>query len=156
MKKRFGIDIDGTVTTPDAFIPFVNQDFQVQLTLEDFTEYYWAPLMNVDRKELYKWYFERETEIYQSSPVAEGATEVLKEWSLQNELVYISARTAKMLDVTKEWFHRHDIPFNRIELLGSHDKVQAAKDLKVDIFLEDKHDNAVNIHEECEIGRAHV
>ncbi|NQD66258.1 hypothetical protein HP456_10045, partial [Bacillus haikouensis] len=36
-------------------------------------------------------------------------------------------------------------------LIGSHNKISTAKKYKVDIFFEDKHDNAVMINEELNI-----
>ncbi len=41
--------------------------------------------------------------------------------------------------------------YHHIELIGSHDKISTAKKHEVDIFFEDKHDNAVSIHEELDI-----
>lgn len=43
MQKRFGIDIDGTVTSPDALVPFLNEGFKLQLTLDDITQYDLTP-----------------------------------------------------------------------------------------------------------------
>ena len=44
MKKRFGIDIDGTVTCPKTFIPYLNKSFNLKLTLEDINEYDLLPI----------------------------------------------------------------------------------------------------------------
>ena len=43
------------------------------------------------------------------------------------------------------------LQYHHLELVGSHDKVETAKKLAVDLFFEDKHDNAVAIAEECKI-----
>ncbi len=40
---------------------------------------------------------------------------------------------------------------DHIELIGSHHKIEAAKKFGVHAFFEDKHDNAVDIHEELDI-----
>lgn len=152
MKKlRFGIDIDGTVTSPAAFIPFLNESFQLNITLEDVVQYEFYPLVNVSNEEFDKWFIENEARIYTASPLAEGANVVLQEWAEQHELIFISARGEGMLELTKEWFLNQGISFNHIELIGSHHKIAAAKKNKVDIFFEDKHDNAVMLHEELGI-----
>ena len=31
MKKRFGIDIDGTVTCPTTFVPYLNEGFNFSM-----------------------------------------------------------------------------------------------------------------------------
>ena len=36
---RFGIDIDGTVTSPTSLLPHINKAFQTELVLDDIKEY---------------------------------------------------------------------------------------------------------------------
>lgn len=38
-KPRFGIDIDGTVTTPDTLIPHINKRYNTNIVLDDVIEY---------------------------------------------------------------------------------------------------------------------
>ncbi|NMD71868.1 hypothetical protein HHO41_16335 [Bacillus sp. DNRA2] len=151
MKKRFGIDIDGTVTCPAALLPYLNSSFNLQLTLDDITQYDLTPFVNVPGEHLAQWFYETEPEIYANSPLAKGAKEVLHKWEQQHEMFFISARRTSLLDITKEWFIDNGLRFDHIDLIGSHDKIKAAKQYKVDLFFEDKHDNAVMIHEECQI-----
>jgi uncharacterized protein len=151
VRKRFGIDIDGTVTCPSALLPYLNSSFDLKLTLNDITQYDLTPFVNVTSEELAQWFFESEPEIYANSPLALGAKEILSRWEQKHELFFISARRSHLLDVTKEWFIHNGLKFDHIDLVGSHDKISAAKNYQVDIFFEDKHDNAVMIHEECNI-----
>ncbi|MFD2446080.1 hypothetical protein ACFSO7_19150 [Bacillus sp. CGMCC 1.16607] len=151
MKKRFGIDIDGTVTCPSSLIPFINDAFKLNLTLADVKQYELTPLVNVPEQEFAEWFTKTEPAIYNGSPLAEGAKDVLFDWAREHELYFISARGNHLLDITEKWFKKHEIPFHHIELIGTHHKIEAAKDHKVDIFLEDKHDNAVMISEQCQI-----
>lgn len=151
MKKRFGIDIDGTVTCPSSMIPFLNSSFQLKLTLDDIKQYDLMPLVDVSEEEFANWFTTNEPVIYRDSPMAEGAEDVLAQWKDQHELYFISARGSHLLDVTKKWFVQNGLTFHHIELIGSHDKIAAAKKHEVDIFFEDKHDNAVMIHEQCGI-----
>ncbi|MFB6465794.1 hypothetical protein ACE38V_03130 [Cytobacillus sp. Hz8] len=151
MKKRFGIDIDGTVTCPSAFVPYLNQAFHLNITLDDIKEYDFMPLVDVSEEEFAQWFKAIEPKIYAESPLAVGALPVLKKWEKLFELHFISARDSNLLEVTKEWFYKQNMPFHTIDLLGSHNKIEAAKKYDVEIFFEDKHDNAVNIYEECRI-----
>ncbi|MED3759051.1 MULTISPECIES: hypothetical protein [Peribacillus] len=151
MKKRFGIDIDGTVTRPDSMVPFLNKAFQLNLAYEDITEYDLLPFVNVPKEDFTKWFIETEPLIYSESLLAEGAKDVLENWTEQANLYFISARSSRLLDVTKNWFTSNQVLYDHIELVGSHDKIAAAKKFEVDLFLEDKHDNAVAISEECKI-----
>jgi uncharacterized HAD superfamily protein len=151
MKKRFGIDIDGTVTSPSAIIPFINTAFGLNITLKDVKQYDLNPVVNVSEQEFANWWIENEPIIYAESPIADDAAPVLTEWKKNFELCFISARSPHLLDITKKWFLEHNLSFNEIELIGTHDKVESAKKHHVDLFLEDKHDNAIIIHEECKI-----
>lgn len=151
MRKRFGIDIDGTVTCPSALVPFINEGFGLNLTLADVKEYDLNKVVNVPQEKFSKWFVENEPVIYEESPLAEGAENILNTWKKEHELFFISARGSHLLENTKKWFNKKGLSYNHIELIGSHDKVAAAKLHQVDLFLEDKHDNAVMIHEECDI-----
>ncbi|MBY0096356.1 hypothetical protein [Mesobacillus maritimus] len=151
MKKRFGIDIDGTVTCPSSMVPFLNEAFNLNLTLNDIKQYDLMPLVPTSEEKFAEWFTTNEPTIYANSPLAQGAKDILSSWSLEHELFFISARRKQLLDVTKNWFDTHQIDFDHVELIGSHDKIAAARKFKVDIFFEDKHDNAVMIHEECGI-----
>jgi uncharacterized protein len=148
---RFGIDIDGTVTSPEALLPFMNEAFGLNIKLEDITQYDLTPLVNISAEEFAKWFKENEPIIYAGSAIADNAVQILNKWKDEHELYFISARGSHLFDITKKWFNEHNITFHHIELIGTHDKVEAVKKHKVDIFFEDKHDNAVMIHAECKI-----
>ncbi|WP_077213991.1 5' nucleotidase, NT5C type [Bacillus dakarensis] len=151
MKKKFGIDIDGTVTHPATIIPYMNKSFNVNLTLDDIKDYNLSLFLDVSEEDFSKWWLEHEALIYSESPLAEGAKEVLVQWGKEHELYFISARSIHLVKETTDWFKLHGIPYQHIELLGKHNKVNQVKKYNLEIFLEDKHDNAVMIHEECKI-----
>ncbi|MFT8320368.1 MAG: hypothetical protein ABF649_05620 [Bacillus sp. (in: firmicutes)] len=152
MKKlRFGIDIDGTVTSPSTFVPYLNESFQLNITLDHIKEYDLYPLVNIPKEEFNQWFIDNEPRIYADSPLAEGASYVLRKWAEEFELYFISARSSHLLEITKKWFLTNQLSFDHIDLIGTHHKIAAAQKYEVDIFFEDKHDNAVMIHEECGI-----
>lgn len=151
IKKRFGIDIDGTVTCPTSLIPFINEAFKLSLTLDDLTVYELTKCVDVPADQFTKWFKEAEPLIYEKSPLADGAKDVLKKWMEHHELYFISARSDQLRAVTTEWFDQHEIDYDHIELIGSHDKVETARKYDVDLFFEDKHDNAVDISEALNI-----
>ncbi|WP_017728345.1 hypothetical protein [Halalkalibacterium ligniniphilum] len=150
-KKRFGLDIDGTVTHPGTFIPYLNHHFQKELTLDDIKEYDLTGLLEITTEDFWKWMEVHEGTIYQEAELAEHADKVLHEWQKEHELIYITARGQHLADITKNWFLHHTLPFDHIELVGKHDKLEAVRSLNIDIFFEDKHDNAVAIAEEFNI-----
>ncbi|PLR93847.1 hypothetical protein [Bacillus sp. T33-2] len=151
MRKRFGIDIDGTVTCPSSLVPFINEAFKLNITLEDIKQYDLMPLVSVTEEEFTEWFSTNEPVIYARSPLAQGAKNVLAQWEKEHELYFISARGTHLLNLTKEWFQENGLSFHHIDLIGTHDKIGAAKKYEVEIFFEDKHDNAVMIREQCNI-----
>jgi uncharacterized protein len=148
---RFGIDIDGTVTCPTSLLPHINEQFGCNLVLDDIKEYDLTKAFTVDEKIFYEWYKGAEAHIYKTSPAQEYAKEILTGWQAQYELYYISARGQQVYDSTLNWFKQQEIPYDHIELVGSHYKIESAKKFGVHAFFEDKHDNAVEIHEELDI-----
>lgn len=152
MRYRFGIDIDGTVTSPTSLIPHINEAFNSELTLDDIREYdLTAALPHLPRGEFYDWFRGAEAKIYAASPVSENAKLILDKWKERYELYYISARGENVRDITHDWFAEHAIHFDHIELIGTHKKIETAKRFNVHLFFEDKHDNAVEISEELDI-----
>jgi uncharacterized protein len=149
--KRFGIDIDGTVTSPESLLPHINEHFQLKLTLQDITQYELTEVLDISPQTFGKWFTEAEPVIYKESPLAPGAKMILDQWKEKHELYFISARRTDLIQITKEWFNAQDLMYHHIELIGSHDKISTAKKHDVDIFFEDKHDNAVAISEELSI-----
>lgn len=148
---RLGIDIDGTVTCPTSLLPHINAQFGCNLVLDDIKEYDLTKAFDVDPKTFYNWYKTAESTIYHTSPAQEYAKEVLLKWQNRFELFYISARGSNVYETTLEWFLREAIPYDHIELVGSHYKIETAKKFAVQAFFEDKHDNAVDLHEELNI-----
>lgn len=148
---RFGIDIDGTLTCPTSLLPHINKQYELELVLDDIKVYDLTKAFPVDEKAFYTWYKSVEGHIYDTSPPQAYAKEILDDWKLQFELFYISARGENVYDTTLDWFKREEIPYDHIDLIGSHYKIEAAKKHNVDAFFEDKHDNAVDIHEELDI-----
>ena len=151
MKKKFGIDIDGTVTSPHALIPHINNAFNLNITLDDIFEYEITDCLDIPSLEFWNWFKQAEPEIYSKSPIADHAQNIINQWQKNHEILFISARSNDLISVTENWFKNQEINYNHIELIGSHHKVETAKNLGVDIFFEDKHDNAVDISEELNI-----
>lgn len=148
---NFGIDIDGTVTDPATLVPYLNEAFQLQLTFNDIKAYDLLQVVKVPKQVFNDWYKGKEAEIYEKSILAEGAREILLEWGKDHRLIFISARGKHLLENTEKWFVKNGVNYHHIELVGSHDKLSAAHSHQVDIFFEDKLDNAIDLNRELNI-----
>ncbi|XQY90726.1 hypothetical protein ACNRWW_14470 [Metabacillus sp. HB246100] len=148
---RLGIDIDGTVTDPKTFVPYLNKSFNRNLNFEDLNQYDLTKVLNITDLDFWNWMNEFEPIIYKDAPLANHAKIVLDEWKTEHQLLFISARRKHLLDITYNWFKEKDLFYHHIELIGSHDKLEAVKSHEISIFFEDKHDNACMISEEHDI-----
>jgi hypothetical protein len=148
---RLGIDIDGTVTSPETFVPYLNKSFGINITLNDMKEYDLTKLLKISEDDFWIWMNEQEPIIYKDAPMTPHAKLVLDEWSKTHQLLFISARRNHLQDITLDWFKRNELFYHHIELIGTHDKLSAVRKNKIDVFFEDKHDNACMISEEFSI-----
>lgn len=148
---RFGFDIDGTTTTNDWLLPYVNEYFGLNIQMEEVIEYDLNHVTNTSPEEFGKWFVENEERMYVDPPIMEGAKEIITNWAENNEIYFISARGNEVLNVTRNWLIENNIPFNHLELIGTHHKIESIKGHKIQIFFEDRYDNAVNISRECGI-----
>jgi uncharacterized HAD superfamily protein len=144
---RIGIDIDGTVTDPGSIVSLMNESFGKNLRYEQCTDYNLAKVYDITEEEFLLWLDQHGERLYDQAPVHGAADQVLRQWHADHRLIYISAREARYMDVTMKWFERFQIPYHDIELIGSHDKVGAAQKWQVDLFLEDRLENALQLSE---------
>ncbi|MGE6629295.1 5' nucleotidase, NT5C type [Bacillus sp. NPDC077027] len=142
---RLGIDIDGTVTAQDTFVPYLNESFQCAMTLDDMTEYDLTKLLNITNEEFWGWMNEHEPLIYKHAKLAFGAKEMLDQLKKKHQLIYITARRAHLTDLTYEWFKENQVHYDAIELVGGHHKLEAVRKHQIDVFFEDHHGNATMI-----------
>ncbi|PCK20803.1 hypothetical protein CEY02_11345 [Bacillus pumilus] len=148
---RLGIDIDGTVTAQDTFVPYLNESFQCAITLDDMTEYDLTKLLKISNEEFWGWMDQHEPLIYKQAKPAEGAKEILDQMKEHHKLIYITARRQCHTDVTYTWFQEHQVHYDDIELVGGHHKLEAVQKHHIDVFFEDHHGNATMIAKEADI-----
>lgn len=146
-----GIDIDGTVTSPSSIVPLMNESFGRNLRYEDCLEYNLANIYNITDEEFADWLDQYGERLYNEAPVHGIADQILRSWHQEHKLIYISAREDRHREVTLNWFSRYHIPYDEVDLIGSHDKLASARKWEVNLFLEDRLENALQLSEELEI-----
>lgn len=148
--KRLSIcvDIDGTITEPLYWLESVNHFFNTSIKLEEITSYdVFYTNYNISYDELLEYYKLNGAEIHANANIRENASYYLQELYRIHDLYYVTARMSYMDDVTKTWLEKYGIPYKEIHLLGSHDKLDKAKELNCDIFIEDRYENAIQLSE---------
>jgi uncharacterized HAD superfamily protein len=141
------IDIDGTVTDPYYWIPRANKFFGTRVRPEDVMSYSMHEVLGVEERQYDEFYFAFGTSMHNEAAVRNHVQEVIGELYNTHYIHFVTAREEKMKFVSLDWLNRHRIPFDSITLLGSPDKVDMAKELECDLFIEDSYDNAIQLAE---------
>ena len=143
--QNIGIDIDGTITEPYYWLPRANRYFNTQVKAREIKEYDIHKVLGIKLEEYDEFYRIYGKTLHQEAGIRAGAREVINRLYMQYRIHIISAREAKMQEVTLEWLNRYQIPMDSVSLLGSCEKVPRARALGCDIFIEDKYENAVQL-----------
>lgn len=139
------IDIDGTVTTPYYWLKYANNYFNTNLKYEDITEYEIHKVLGVDEEAYLEFYNNFGKEIHARAKLRSRARRVLCKLSNLHKIYYVTAREKKMTDVTYSWISKKMLPSDGIHIMGSHYKVDKARELNCDIFIEDRYENALEL-----------
>lgn len=154
-----GIDIDDTIT--DTYEVMVNygQEFTINVLKREpilvkgncgnhFYTKYLHDWKDGEDEEFLELYYEK---IIKNVKPKTLAVDYLKKLSEEeNKIILITARwTADYLDVekiTKEWISLNDIPCDKL-IINAENKLIAAKQEKIDIFIDDSFENCKMISE---------
>ncbi len=142
MKKlNICIDIDGTITDPYYFMPYFNQYFNKNLGPEDCHTCKLEDLYEVTLEEIIDFYIKEGDTMHLNAPVQEGVKEILWEMYEKHNLTFVTARNKRIESITLEWIKAQNLPPIPVHSLGSYHKVDKAKELNCDLFLEDNPEN---------------
>lgn len=144
-KLNICIDIDGTITSPYHFIPYLNSMYNKNLTEEECTTLDWKELYGDNMQDLLEKFHNEYIHAYEEAEVVEGANEVISELSAMNNLYFVTARSADLTDITTNWLSNKGFSDIDVYLLGSDYKIEKARELGCNIFIEDNPWNAIQI-----------
>jgi len=141
-KLNLCIDIDGTVTQPHDWLPRANRFFKMQVEEKDVKKYEIHEVLGIKKSAYEEFYNLFGKLLHRDAKIRTGVKEVISKLSLSHGIHFVTAREEKMRDVSIEWLKKHQIPMDTISLLGTCDKVDRARKLSCDIFIEDSLVNA--------------
>lgn len=141
------IDIDGTITSPYHFISYLNEMYNKNIKEEEVTTVYWSKLYDEDSDKLMKKFHDRYMHSYGEAELVEGVLDVLDELYGENNLYFVTAREEGLKDVTLNWLEKNGLSKIHIYMLGSDYKIEKARELNCDIFIEDNPLNAMQLAE---------
>lgn len=139
------IDIDGTITSPYHYLPYLNDIYNKNLTEEDFTTVYWAELYGDTLEGMLDKLHSKHINSYSKIEIIEGVKEVIAELYKENNLFFVTARNPSLQQITKDWLEKQQLSQIPLYLLGTDKKLDKAKQLKCNVFIEDNPNNALNL-----------
>lgn len=150
-RQTMGIDIDGTLTEYDSFLPYLNQLLGTQVKPEQIIQYDLHEIFGLEYDRFSDLFDEHSIPLYKASLPRRCAQEQLKWIDDRFEIVYITARYEEFKELTETWLREHGFPARNIVCTGSHDKIQAMKANQVRFMVEDRLENALQIWEEIHV-----
>ena len=148
IKLNICIDIDGTITSPYHFIPYLNELYNKNITEEECNTHNWEVLYGVDMNTMISEFHEKYMHSYGEAKVVDDAKNIIDELKKNHNLYFVTARDAKLTDITKNWLNENGFEEIDVYLLGSDYKIQKAKELECHIFIEDNPSNAMQLANE--------
>lgn len=147
MSRNICIDIDGTMSDPYFFIPYLNKLTGKILTKDDYTSIDWNDTYGPEFKDIYENFDDKYTYIYNEVELQEGVKEVIDMLVENGDNVYfVTARSHTIDKITKEWIKSKGLDASKVHSLsGNEGKVETAKKLNCDVFIEDDPNNIENL-----------
>ena len=138
MKKLgIGIDIDGTLTDPSYFIPYLNEYFKKEIRTDVPHVYDYAELYGTSSEAIRYYLSHVNANLMFESHLVDHAKETVLDLSEKNDVYIITARPQELYDKTRRWLDLRGLGKIELLCLGTPDKSPVAKELGVKYFLED-------------------
>lgn len=144
-RLNIGIDIDGTVTEPFSWLVRANEYFGTNVTEDSISHYEYHKALGKTKQECELFYEASGEAIHREAKIRPGAQFVIRHLFLQHNIHFITAREERMRQISLDWLDEHQIPLDSISLLGHCDKVDRARELVCDLFIEDRYENAIQL-----------
>lgn len=131
------IDIDGTMTIRDYYIPFFNCFFQKNIKFTQMVEYDLKKVYGVNEYQIMDFYQKYGHVMHASAGIQDNVVKTLMKWKQKHDISIVTARTSEMEEVTVNWLTQHGLGEVPLHLLGTSRKTEFAKSLNCDLFIED-------------------
>ncbi len=154
--KKIGFDLDDVLMSfSDSLREHFNLKYNKNVKRSDITSFYVEEFFDIDPTEARKAIddFYHHEDHAQALPL-EGSLDSIKKLSINNKLYIVTARPDLVKEITQKWLDKH-FPnlFETIQYTNHHDKEkrrkksEVAKELEIEIFIDDSLDNAKDISE---------
>ena len=139
------IDIDGTITDAYYWLNLSNKYFNTNVSKEQVTEYSIPNVLGVEESVYAEFYENHKFQIHLEQELLPNARKLINKLSIYNNIYFVTARDKSLTMLTHGYLKKNEISYDGLYVLGSPDKVETAKQLNCDIFIEDSYDNALQL-----------
>ena len=139
------IDIDGTITDAYYWLGPCNEYFNTNITESQVTEYHIHKVLGIEQTEYEEFYEKYKFKLHTEQKLRADAKSVISELSLLHNIYFVTARDKSLTMLTHAYLRKNGIPYDDLFVLGTHYKVDKAKELDCSIFIEDNYDNAIQL-----------
>jgi uncharacterized HAD superfamily protein len=139
------IDIDGTITDPYYWLDEANKYFNKNVTTDQVTQYYIHKVMDIDILEYQEFYEKSKIKMHSNQELREDVKKALDKLSFLHNIYFVTAREQSLTLLTHSYLKKNELKYDDLFLLGSHYKVEKAKELACNIFIEDSYENAIQL-----------
>lgn len=144
-KLNICIDIDGTITSPYHFIPYLNEIYNKEITQDECITCKLEDLYETNIEDLLEKFHSKYIYSYKEAEVVEGAKDIIDELYMSHNLCFVTARSQILEDITVEWLRENGFTDIEVHLLGSDYKIDKARELECNLFIEDNPFNAIGL-----------
>lgn len=139
------IDIDGTITDAYYWLKLCNEYFNTNITEGQVTEYYIHKVLGIDEAKYEEFYEKHKVKMHSEQRLRADAKSVISDLSMHHNIYFVTARDKSLTMLTHAYLRKNEIPYDDLFVLGTHYKVDKAKELNCSVFIEDNYDNAIQL-----------
>jgi len=139
------IDIDGTITDAYYWLGLCNEYFNKNVSEDEVKEYDIHKVFGVALEDYNKFYEKYKFRMHWEQKIRHDAKAFINKLSGLHNIYFVTARDKSLTMLTHSYLRKNDIHYDDLFVLGSHYKVDMARTLVCDIFIEDNYDNAVQL-----------
>ncbi|MEG0843191.1 MAG: hydrolase [Romboutsia sp.] len=148
MKLNICIDIDGTITDPYHFIPYLNEMCSKNISPTDCITHKWEDLYDIGIDDILNKFHTSYMYSYKEADVVEDAKDIIEALCKEHNIYFVTARSEVLTEITTTWLNEKGFANIDVHLLGSDYKIDKARELSCNIFIEDNPSNAMQLAQE--------
>lgn len=122
-----------------------NKYFNKNITEDQVTEYEIHEVLGIERREYEDFYSIYKFKIHSEQKLRDDVKLIINKLSKIHNIYFVTARDKELETLTHLFLRKNEISYNDLFVLGSHYKVNTARELNCSIFIEDNYNNAIQL-----------